>query len=193
MADWQRTAAAKTVESQADSVSADSLPLFLVDGFNIKAGEFLFYDRVPDEPVEINFTPIDVSVSQLSSLPDRIGNQVVRIEIPGDSVIEWQGSLMVAPFSSSGRFETKSKLARTRTYLKQILPVTDFSGDSALAMNYSMSYTDVLNVEVNDLNLELTDVSVKGLKPLSEFISFANLSMKGAMFVIRNKSWGLVS
>ena len=179
LADWQRTAAAKTVESQADSVSADSLPLFLVDGFNIKAGEFLFYDRVPDEPVEINFTPIDVSVSQLSSLPDRIGNQVVRIEIPGDSVIEWQGSLMVAPFSSSGRFETKSKLARTRTYLKQILLVTDFSGDSALAMNYSMSYTDVLNVEVNDLNLELKDVSVKGLQPLSEFISFANLSMKG--------------
>jgi hypothetical protein len=179
LADWQASAATETVESEADSAGSEPLPSFLVDSFTINAGEFNFYDRVPDEPVDFNFTPIDINVSQLSSLPDRIGKQVVRIEVPGDSVIEWQGNLTVSPLSSAGRVVTQSKLARSPSYLKMFLPISDFSGDSALEMNYSVSYTDELNLKIDDLKLQFSDISIQGLQPSSEFLKVANLSMQG--------------
>ena len=181
--DWQQSADTVSIEATAvdpaDVAGSDALPSFLIDSFKIQAGQVRFSDQVPDESVEVSFKPIDVNILQLSSLPDRLGSQNVKIEIPNDTVIEWQGSLAVAPFSSKGRLAVQSKVARTNAYLKHFLPIEEFTGNSSLTMNYTLGYTDALDLKVDDLGLELTDIKVKGLAPSAEFLGFSKLSMQG--------------
>ncbi|MFT4852217.1 MAG: hypothetical protein ACI9YR_000597 [Bacteroidia bacterium] len=181
--DWQQSADPVSIEATAvdpvDVAGSDALPSFLIDSFKIQAGQVRFSDQVPDESVEVSFKPIDVNILQLSSLPDRVGSQNVKIEIPNDTVIEWQGSLSVAPFSSIGRLAVQSKVARTNAYLKHFLPIEEFTGNSSLTMSYTLGYTDALDLKVDDLGLELTDIKVKGLAPSAEFLSFSKLSMQG--------------
>lgn len=115
--------------------ASELLASFLMDSFNIRAGEVRFFDRVPEESVEVSFKPINVSILQVSSLSDRVGSQTVKIEIPSDTVIEWQGSLTITPLSSMGRLVVQSKGARTPAYLKQSLPIENVTGNSSLAMS----------------------------------------------------------
>lgn len=171
--DWQLSAQAVTVNETA------ALPSFLIDSFSIRAGHVRLLDQVRDESVAVSFNPIDVDVLQLSSLPDRVGTQNVKVEIANEALIEWQGSLTVVPFSSAGRLTIQSKLERIQPYLKQVLPIEGLTGESLLTMNYAVSYIDIWDLEIDDLDSVLTNVKVQGLEPMSEFLSFANLSLRG--------------
>jgi uncharacterized protein involved in outer membrane biogenesis len=78
------------------------LPRLLVLDFAITDGVVDWHDAVPPEPVDTRFGPVSVAVRDLSTLPERSGEQAVAIRTETAGTLSWRGSLQLNPLKSVG-------------------------------------------------------------------------------------------
>jgi hypothetical protein len=177
LADLQERAAEPDPAAQAAG-----LPRFLVHELNLNEGRLHFRDDVPAESVDLEFGPITVSVRELNTLPDRFGQQSVRVVFPNDSIVTWQGSLSLGPLQSEGSFALEgAHLQQTTAYLKAVLPLQSVEADLTMRTKYGVNEQadGSLHIALDDLEARLADVAVTGLTPSTEFTAFRTLELLG--------------
>jgi hypothetical protein len=90
------------------AASAESSPVrLLIHDFAIRDSVAHWNDRVPPEPVETTFGPINIEIAELNTLPQRAGQQAVEITTEFEGTLSWSGSLQLNPISSAGRASIK--------------------------------------------------------------------------------------
>lgn len=160
----------------------DGLPRVLIHELVLNSGRVDFRDRLPESPVDLEIGPINVSIQELSTLPDRYGQQSVVIRLPGDATLRWQGDLSLAPLNSTGELVIEnSPLHQTIAYLEAVLPLESVSAVLGMSTKYRVNSLDDGNftVALNELELTLSEVAVSGLDPVSEFFTLDFLEMSG--------------
>ena len=166
----------------AAASESDSLPSIIVDRIRINAGRAKFIDQVPIETYDTDIGPIDISVDQLSTLPDRIGKQSVRVVIDQTKELIWQGKIGLQPLRSSGHIRIQGdNLSRMLAYLKRTLDVHDMDANFDISLNYQIDQTDQgeLQARVTDLSFVLEDYSLQGLSPARELLRFDRFALLG--------------
>ncbi|MBT8047635.1 MAG: DUF748 domain-containing protein [Gammaproteobacteria bacterium] len=173
-------------ESDEPSAGGDGdLPRLLIHDLNLSGGILDFRDHVPETTVAIKFGPIDVSVQELNTLPDRSGRQSVFIRLPDEAHLKWQGTLSLAPLDSSGELTIEnSSLAQTIAYLEATLPLDSIKARMSVSTRYHINAREDggIAVALDDLAVDLSDVAVSGLDPVSEFFTLAALEVSGGAF-----------
>jgi hypothetical protein len=173
---------ARSEPSPPASESSGELPRLLIHDLTLNSGRIRFSDHVPENPVELEFGPVTVSVNELNTLPDRTGQQAVNVMLPEGARIGWQGSLDLNPLQSAGTLTVEgSQLAQTIAYLESVLPLSAMRATLSLQTQYRIDEKadGSLAVELDSLDASLSDVAVSGLEPDTEFIAFPSLQLLG--------------
>ena len=162
---------------------SDGLPRLLVRDLRLR-GAVDIRDDVPAPPVNLQLNPIDIAVTELNTLPDKTGRQAVSIQLPDGLMLRWEGSLDLAPFESAGQLVLdKAQLAHGLPYVQATLPLDSLAATLSSRFDYRVFSGEdgVMEVEIDNLDLKLDDVSLTGLSPRTEFLALEALNLKGGM------------
>jgi hypothetical protein len=160
----------------------DGLPRLLIGSIVIQGGSGDLVDNVPPTPVQTRLGPIDVTVRELNTLPDRHGQQSVTIALEHGASLSWQGSLSLSPLDSEGQLVLNgSRLDQSIAYLKALLPLSSISATLSARFDYriQMDAGGVPEIEIDDMDIELSDLAVTGLEPTTDFLGIAKSSLSG--------------
>ncbi len=88
---------------QAPVEQASTTPRLMIGNLILVDGSMNVTDRVPASNFVTVVGPVSVAIDNLSTLPDREGQQQVVINTEGGSRLEWSGTVQVDPPLSNGR------------------------------------------------------------------------------------------
>ena len=98
--------------AEAETKPAESIPAeaarpirLLLHGIRINTGEITFTDRRMSTPAVATLTPLNLELSDFSTLPERKGPYTLAAQMPGGAEIRWTGGITLAPVQSEGRVE----------------------------------------------------------------------------------------
>jgi len=170
------------LQTEADADKQPGAPRLLIHDLVLSDGRIDAKDNVPATVVEMSFAPINISIQELNTLPDRDGQQSVTIRLPNDGVLKWDGSLTLAPLDAEGDLVLENlSLDQTIAYLETILPLETIVVRLSSRFHYRI-YTGrdgQLNAELDGLKVEVDNLAVTGLAPTTDFLSVEKIIVDG--------------
>ena len=157
------------------------LPRLLIGTVAVSSGGARWLDHVPAETVDIVAGPVNVTVHELNTLPDRDGRQHVSVSLPNGARLEWDGTLVLQPLNSTGSLSlTGGRLDITRAYLKAMLPISQVQGVIEFDTDYQLSLDDggQLAARLENMRGKLSGLELIGLEPETEFLSIERIELK---------------
>ena len=144
-----------------------STPRLVIGSFVLADGVMNVTDRVPASDFVTVVGPVSVAVSDLSTLPDREGQQQVVINTEGGSRLEWSGTVQVNPPLSTGRVTGSGPFVPILSrYLQDRIAFSAADGRVELGFDYRIGMDaqgagfaaiDGLDVAVLDIALQRDD------------------------------------
>ena len=139
-------------------------PRLVVHHFTIAAAALHWADAVPPDPVDTTFGPVNVSVRNLSTLPDRQGQQEVVITTETAGTLSWSGSLQLNPLRSAGHAAIQgSHMELLSAYVRDKLGFEIVRGSTDVGFDYLIDAGTGGSIEASIDNLEfvLRDLLVR--------------------------------
>lgn len=172
-------ASARPADTNMDDQSAGDAPRLIIRNLDINDGHVDFMDSVPETPVELKLSPINISIQELNTLPGPHGEHTVDISLPNNASLKWSGSLGLAPFESNGKLELEGlHIDPVTAYLE---PASLESVHAILGSDFQyhlqLDHMGEFRVDINALNFTLDELLVSGLEPVTEFIDIPELSL----------------
>lgn len=111
-----------------------------IDQIELAGGRLHFQDLRPSEPIEFTYTPMDLALKNLSTLPEDNADMTL-VAIGGDSGrIDWKGNLSLVPIASEGSLKiTDSHMKGWWPYVRDALPLVLEDGVVNLSTDYKFS------------------------------------------------------
>ncbi len=152
-------------EDAAVAGEGPALPRLIIADLRIVRGSIELTDEVPSETFSTVFAPIDLEVTDLSTLPDQQGNQQVVIRTESGAEVAWTGTLTVNPIALAGELRVTGSYTPLlfRYFRDQLaLPVSFDGGDLAASLDYrfAVDRTGVLSLAIENLGGTLTGLAV---------------------------------
>lgn len=157
---------AESTPAQPAEVPADpdaGLLRVIVDEFNLVGGGGTFTDQVPDTDFVQAIGPINVSIRDISTLPEDSGRQRVAVRIGNELDVAWQGSLQIEPVHSAGRLTASGEfLPLAYRYFQDQVDVQVTDGTVDLGFDYEVALDDAgtFRAAVTELQLDVREVRV---------------------------------
>ena len=140
---------------------AKALPRLLIRHFELKEGRFDFSDQTVAPAFETAFSPLDMILQELSTLPDDKGAYQISARTTLGSQLRWKGEIGLSPVSVSGDFSLEGfQLAQLESYLKGRVSIAAPEGVAGFNTQYRVRYDD----KKLSLNLDRLDATVEGLR-----------------------------
>ena len=136
----------------------------LIHNFAINNAMAHWHDKVPVEPVETTFGPVDVAVVDLNTLPQREARQDVTISTESNGTFGWSGTLQLVPLRSTGHATvTGSHAPLLSAYLRHETGFDIVRGDADLGLDYAIDTLPdgSLKASVDSFELTLSDLLVR--------------------------------
>ena len=128
----------------------------------LAAGAVHFEDLRPSDPIEFVYDSLDLSLSNLSTLPDDNAELSLQATGPNGGKVEWQGTLSLSPISSSGHLQlSDGKLKGIWPYVRDALPLDLQEGILNLATDYQLSLAGGTQLQLSNLSLALAPFAIK--------------------------------
>lgn len=128
----------------------------------IAGGALHFEDLRPSDPIEFVYDSLDLSLSNLSTLPDDNAELSLQATGPNGGKVEWQGTLSLSPISSSGHLQlSDGKLKGIWPYVRDALPLDLQEGILNLATDYQLSLAGGTQLQLSNLSLALAPFAIK--------------------------------
>ena len=139
----------------------DSLVRLFFGRVAVFGGQAEVIDRAAAEPFETALGPIDVEVLDLSTLPERAGEQTVVIATEDGGRLQWIGSVGLRPLRSAGHASVQNvPLEEFSAYVPADVPLEIAQGKSDVSFFYTFAAgDDGFTATVTELALAL-----KGLR-----------------------------
>ncbi|MGE0623650.1 MAG: DUF748 domain-containing protein [Pseudomonadales bacterium] len=163
---WTRTAAPSDPmpATEAEATPGEPFRLTVAD-LRVVEGRVSVTDHTRTDTFSTEFGPINLAVTDLSTLPDDTGSQQVTIHTESGAELAWTGSLSVNPLAISGAVTARGAHAPLafryfRDELK--LPIGIEGGEIEARLNYALSLDDAgaLSVRVDNLEGAITGVTI---------------------------------
>jgi uncharacterized protein involved in outer membrane biogenesis len=162
---WSTNAGGTPPANDDQNQVVDDLLRLIIADLRIVDGRLTVIDRVPAEPFSTDVAPINLQVTDLSTLPDAEGNQQVTIALESGAEVAWTGSLTVNPLALSGQLRMRGTYTPMifRYFQDELdLPVTFDGGEVTSSLAYVVTVDDGggLEVAIDDLSGTLTGLAI---------------------------------
>ncbi len=155
----------------------------IVTHVSIDGGRVTVTDRTARTPYETELGPVDLTISNFSTLPDRQGKQklVMSTRFGGD--LEWTGQIGFQPLHATGHVSlTGERLPEASAYLPKDLQLSIVAGSLDTAFDYDVTLKKAgLTADVSRLSLTLTDLGLArhtDAAPAADLLRLAGLTVQ---------------
>lgn len=164
LARFQRRAPTEVETSPvAESDEESPPPELLIFKFLVQQCVVNWHDDVPVDPIDTVFGPVDISIDELNTIPQRVGQQAVVIKTETGGTLSWSGSLELAPLNSTGHASvTGSQMPILSSYLHHDIGFDLVDGSSDLELDYRIRTESdgTLSIAVENIEGALNNVIV---------------------------------
>ncbi|MDD3530299.1 MAG: DUF748 domain-containing protein, partial [Gallionellaceae bacterium] len=138
------------------------LPRLLVRRFELRDGRVDFVDRTVAPAFETGFRPLDLTLDDISTLPDDKGAYQVAARTALGGRLRWHGEAVLKPaVAVTGAFALEGvQLAQLAPYLQGRLAIAAPVGTAGVSTRYRLGYDN----KHLSLNLDQIGASVEGLR-----------------------------
>jgi len=153
----------KLPPSQPTPAAPDSKPFPVrIDQITLAGGRLHFQDLRPSEPIEFTYTPMDLALKNLSTLPDDNADMtLVAIDAAGGR-IDWNGHLSLVPIASAGSLKvTDNRMKAWWPYVRDALPLELEDGVVNLGSDYTFSLAKGTELQLSNAAVSVAPFAMK--------------------------------
>ena len=182
---WSRLIAA--FQDKEDKTPSAGLPRFDIRSLALVDGSLDFADRRSEQGFATRVAPLNLSLTDVSTLPDDSGRFKLEARIATGAQIALSGALDLDPVAVSGSFSLKDlQLAQFAPYLADFLAAAP-AGVAAVTANYRAGNTgDKLDIVVDAIEAQLTGLRLPlgaaGEGEGGAGLSIGTVALKGGSF-----------
>jgi hypothetical protein len=182
---WSRLIAA--FQDNEDKTPSAGLPRFDIRSLALVDGSLDFADRRSEQGFATRVAPLNLSLTDISTLPDDSGRFKLEARIATGAQIALSGALDLDPVAVSGSFSLKDlQLAQFAPYLADFLAAAP-AGVAAVTANYRAGNTgDKLDIVVDAIEAQLTGLRLPlgaaGEGEGRAALSIGTVALKGGSF-----------
>lgn len=154
----------ESAEVDESVVEDGAIPRLVVQNFSINAASLHWNDSVPREPVATKFGPVNVQVFDLSTLPQREGQQEVVITTESTGTFSWSGTLQLNPLQSAGRATIEgSHFPLLSAYIREMLGFEAVEGNASVGLDYRIETQadGSIDIDVDNFSLAFYEVLLR--------------------------------
>ena len=174
-----------TPEPKADSPP----PRLYFERIQLVNGHIHVRDRSLPTPAEIPIEPINLEITDLTTLPEKKGPHRIVARLPHDGTLEWSGQTSLHPIWSEGQFKLKNIHTKiVWDFLKETLKIEPPEGILGLEGHYWFDYTGKApQVRVSDLSMQLDNLSLKVLNTQNAALAIDSIHLDNGRFDLANR------
>ena len=144
-------------------------PRLLLQDIAISGGAIDIIDRRQSSPASLTFRPLDIRLTDISTLPDRKGPYTLMATTPDGESINWTGEISLHPLRSTGNFTLDNiRVASLWEFIRDSVAIDPPSGTLHFNTNYEIDLSgpspqltlDGVATRLTGLSLRLTGAKV---------------------------------
>ena len=114
-------------------------PRLLLENIAISSGAIDIIDRRQSSPATLTFRPLDIRLTDISTLPDRKGPYTLVATTPDGESINWAGGISLHPFRSTGNLTLDNiKVATLWEFIRDSVAIDSPTGTLHFDTNYEL-------------------------------------------------------
>ena len=166
------------------------LPRIIIKQFMINGGIFAFEDQSLATPYQQKVEPLNLNLTDFSTLPEREGPYGIYVEIPGGGKIRWQGDVAINPISSEGDITLSDLPLETGwRYAQDQLKFSLDSGFFSSALHYKFSMSDLgPQLNASNIRLALNKLEIRDKKHEHNDIELPSITLTGGNFDLQQQT-----
>jgi hypothetical protein len=182
-------AAFKSEDDNKDS----NMPRLLIRHFELKNGQLDFADQTVQPTFETAFKPLELSLDDLSTLPDDKGAYQISARTPLGARLRWKGNVELKPVMVTGALALEDvHLAQLEPYLKGHANIAPPAGLLGVSTNYRLTYDKKqLGLTLDQLGLTLDGLKLRGLQETEPALSVDHFAVQGGHFDLASRKLDL--
>lgn len=169
-------------EPAAEPASPEPLPRVIVRRLELREGRIDFQDQVPATPFSTRIGPLEVTLDDLTTLPNQAGRQAFEVTTETGARLAWSGSIGLDPLLSEGEVTLKGPhVPVVYRYLQDTLAFALQGGEVDVSARYRIAGTPDggIAVAVDDLTWALSQAKFADRQSGAEFLSIPRLVISG--------------
>lgn len=173
-----------TTEQAETSESGDPLFAMEIGDFNYNDGQLAYRDDVPETQFETVLSPINIHLDDFSTAAGETASQDLIIVLENDAKLTLNGSMVLSPLQFAGQVDLENfSLQTPYRYLKAQLPFELQEGRLDLQLDYDADLADTANVELKEINVDLSGFSLHQPGESSALLQGGTLTASNGRFV----------
>lgn len=149
------------LQSKEAPAEPKGLPRLDIRRLRVGGAQLEFTDRRLTPAFATRIEPVDLELTEVSTLPDDSGKFRLNAKTPFGAQLAWQGDLTLNPLASNGRFDLgEVDLARLAPLLQGKLPIAPPAGIASLGADYRWSRSP----EKSSLTFDRIALSISALR-----------------------------
>jgi outer membrane protein OmpA-like peptidoglycan-associated protein len=169
------------------------LPRLLIRHFELKDGRVDFADRTVAPVFETGFHPLDLTLDELSTLPDDKGAYQVSARTALGGQLRWQGDVTLKPVAVTGAFSLEGiKLVQLAPYLKGRVNIAAPEGTAGISTRYRVGYDKKnLSLSLDQIGATVTGLRLAGAKATEPALALDRIAVSGGRFDLDKRAFSL--
>lgn len=146
----------------------------------IHQGRVDFRDDTRPTPFSAVFSPLNLSLADLSSRPDKDGGYTLHAETGEGEALDWKGTVALKPVRSEGELRISGLKATTPwRYLQDELPVVVENGLIGISGHYRLVADEEVTFTLQDGRITVDDLAVSQRGPRPLLVTLEQMDLKG--------------
>ncbi|HTI86118.1 MAG TPA: DUF748 domain-containing protein [Alphaproteobacteria bacterium] len=176
-------------ETPPEEQKPSAPPRLIVRKFSLSDGRVDLADRRTNPEWSASVLPIDIELTELSTLPNETGKYEVTANTNFGADIHWDGQIALNPFSVAGSIKVDAfPLAKVATLAPMPPALAAPEGMASLETQYQAGTTDNgFDVRLDDLSVGIKGFSVQGKTDTNASLAFDGIDLKGGQFDLRER------
>lgn len=174
---------------QSKEKTSSELPRLIVKTFTLSRGRLDLADARTAAVRTTSLAPLDITLSNLSSLPKAEGKYELTARTNFGARIQWDGQISLKPITLAGTFRIDQvSLAKLATYVPLPPKLAAPQGLAALSTRYDTGLIDNrFNFRLDRLSLRIDDFRVQSKTDPEASLAFGRVDVSGAKFNLRDR------
>ncbi|MDO8825942.1 DUF748 domain-containing protein [Methylophaga sp.] len=180
---WNASATADAVSAEADDSSEPFFTLEIGE-FHYNDGEIAYRDDVPATRFETVLSLINIHLDSFSTAAGQTANKDLVIALENDAKLTLNGKMVLSPLQFTGQIDLQNfSLQTPYRYLQAQLPFELQQGRLDLQLAYAIDLADTANVEISEINLDLSGFSLHQPGEAAAILQGGALTVSNGNFV----------
>lgn len=162
----------------------DKLPRLLLQQFAVSAGAVTLSDRSGATPARAVMSPINLTLNELSTLPNERGSYAITARLADGGAFDWRGEVSLEPLSSQGeiRFTGLKPLTAWR-FLRDELTLEEPRGEVSFGARYRLAFAKATpQLALEDIRLDGKGIVITAAGGKEPLLSLASVAGTGGRF-----------